>query len=388
MPCVVNRTEPHPSIDGTGSRRPRDRDRRHPAGDAGRRRPPLTHGSAPQPWARRQCLRNRSGSGAWYRDGVAIVDPRPTSAPHPRGSAPRSEPGARSEDGGSGWTAPGGPRLTGAPSGERLHGTGDAAGPRLSAASSSPDPRPLLASWLGRVPYRPTWLLQKHLAAERAAGNVGDRLLLLEHEPVLTLGRHADPGHVLVSPEVLTARGIELLRVERGGEVTYHGPGQLVAYPIIGLAERGIGIRAFVRILEEALAATCAAFGVAAGPRVGQPGCWCDPDGPLPRKIGALGLRVERGVTYHGIALNVDPDLTSFELIDPCGLPGLRTTSIAAELDRLGRPESPPSVEAVAWRFARVLAEGLGAELAAADLDPRAVAIEQHATVSETPVET
>ncbi len=386
MLCVAERTRPHAAIDGRGEVGARGN------GTGGTLAAVMDAGGGP--WACPQATglvaegRNRSASGAWYRDGVAIVDARPTSAPHPRGSAPRSEPTARSEDGGSGWTAPGGPSLAGAPTGEWLRGTRDAAGPRLPAASPSPAPRPLLASWLGRVPYRPTWLLQKHLAAERAAGNVGDRLLLLEHEPVLTLGRHADPGHVLVSPEVLAARGIELLRVERGGEVTYHGPGQLVAYPIVGLAERGIGIRDFVRILEEALAVTCAAFGVAAGPRVGQPGCWCDPDSPLPRKIGALGLRVERGVTYHGIALNVDLDLTSFELIDPCGLPGLRTTSIAAELARLGRPESPPSVEAVAWRFARALAEGLGTELAKADLDPRPVGIERDATVSNTPVET
>ncbi|HWP63979.1 MAG TPA: lipoyl(octanoyl) transferase LipB [Candidatus Binatia bacterium] len=232
---------------------------------------------------------------------------------------------------------------------------------------------PLSAVWLGRVAYRPAWALQKRLAAERAAGRVGDCLLLLEHEPVLTLGRHADPSHVLVPPEVLARRGIDLVRVERGGEVTYHGPGQLVAYPIVALADRGIGIRAFVRILEAALAATCAAFGVEAGPRAGHPGCWCDPDGPLPRKVGALGLRVERGVTYHGIALNVDLDLAPFDLIDPCGLPGLRSTSIAAELARVGRRDPAPSIVEAAWHFAHALAEGLGTELAPAPPNARFV---------------
>jgi len=221
----------------------------------------------------------------------------------------------------------------------------------------------LVARWLGRVPYRSAWALQKELVAERARGAIGDRLLLLEHEPVLTLGRHADPRHVLAPPELLAARGIEVVRVERGGEVTYHGPGQLVAYPIVALAERGIGVRGFVRLLEAVLADTCAAFGVPAGPRPGHPGCWCDPEGPLPRKIGALGLRIERGVTYHGIALNVDVDLGAFELIDPCGLPGIRSTSLAAELRRLGRPGSVPTVEVVGRRFATIFAAAIGAAL-------------------------
>lgn len=230
--------------------------------------------------------------------------------------------------------------------------------------------RPLVADWLGRVPYRSAWELQKRLAAERAAGAIEDRLLLLEHEPVLTLGRHADPSHVLAPPELLAARGIEVVRVERGGEVTYHGPGQLVAYPIVALAERGLGVRAFVRVLEAALAETCLAFGVAAGPRPGEPGCWCDPHGPLPRKIAALGLRIEHGVTYHGIALNVDLDLGAFELIDPCGVPGLRSTSIAAELARLGRTDAAPTVAEVAQRFARAFARAMGAELAGPRVGP------------------
>ena len=113
--------------------------------------------------------------------------------------------------------------------------------------------------------------------------------------------------------------------------MTYHGPGQLVAYPIIALSPRGLLVRPLVRALEAALVATCAAYGVAAARRDGHPGCWCDPDGPDPRKIGALGLRVERGVSYHGIALNVTVDLADFDLIDPCGMPGVTSTSIAAE---------------------------------------------------------
>jgi lipoyl(octanoyl) transferase len=232
---------------------------------------------------------------------------------------------------------------------------------------------PLTAHWLGRVAYRDAWDLQKRLASARAEGRIGDQLLLLEHPAVLTLGRQADESHVLAPPAMLEARGIELLRVERGGEVTYHGPGQLVAYPIIRLADRDLLLRPFVRALEAALADTCAAFGVAAGRRDGHPGCWVDPDGPLPRKIGALGIRVERGVAYHGIALNVNVALRDFELIDPCGMPGLTSASIAWELGRRDEPPSTGAVAGVAAVFAPALAGHLGAELAgrpAPDADP------------------
>jgi lipoyl(octanoyl) transferase len=224
------------------------------------------------------------------------------------------------------------------------------------------------AAWLGRVPYREAWALQKQLAARRADGAIGDRLLLLEHPRVLTLGRHADEGHVLAGGDELGRRGIEVIRVERGGEVTYHGPGQLVAYPILGLADRGILLRPLVRALEAAMADTCAAFGVAAGRRDGHPGSWCDADAIVPRKIGALGIRVERGVSYHGIALNVDPVLADFDLIDPCGVPGLASTSIAAELRRAGadnaRATDVRAVSRAAELFAGALAGHLGAELA------------------------
>ncbi len=223
-------------------------------------------------------------------------------------------------------------------------------------------PRVLRARWLGRIAYRDAWALQQVLAAARADGSLDeDQLLLLEHDAVLTLGRNAGEGHVLAPLELLAARGIEVVRVERGGEVTYHGPGQLVAYPIVALAAPGagprptgavsrptvaaprspagglgqgwrpLGVRRFVDALEGAMADTCAAAGVAAGPRAGHPGCWVDAAGPLPRKIGALGIRVARGVTFHGIALNVSTNLADFDLIDPCGMPGLRTTSLARE---------------------------------------------------------
>jgi lipoyl(octanoyl) transferase len=217
---------------------------------------------------------------------------------------------------------------------------------------------PIAIRWLGRIDYRAAWDLQRTLAAQRADDAIPDQLLLLEHPAVLTLGRHADDAHVRATPAQLRARGIEVLRVERGGEVTYHGPGQLVAYPILRLDRRGLLLRPLVRALEAAMADTCAGFGVTADRRDGHPGLWCDPDGPLPRKIGALGLRVERGVTYHGIALNVDPDLADFELIDPCGDPGTVSTSIARELGR----DDPPSTDAVREagdRFATALSNRL-----------------------------
>jgi len=227
-----------------------------------------------------------------------------------------------------------------------------------------PEPGPIVASWLGRVPYRDALALQKRLAAKRADGSIADQLLLLEHPAVLTLGRSSDPAHILADAATLAARGIDVVRVERGGEVTYHGPGQLVAYPIIRLADRGLMVRPLVRALEAALVTTCAALGVTAARRDGQPGCWCDPDGPDPRKIGALGLRIERGVSYHGIALNVSVDLADFDLIDPCGMPGVSSTSIARERGVAASAPSTDSVERAARIFAAAFAAELGAPLA------------------------
>jgi lipoyl(octanoyl) transferase len=221
----------------------------------------------------------------------------------------------------------------------------------------------LRAAWLGRIAYREAWDLQKRLASARADGEADDVLLLLEHAPVLTLGRQADEGHVRASGRELARRGIELLRVERGGEVTYHGPGQLVAYPIIRLGDRQLLLRPFVRALEVALIATCAALGVAADRRDGHPGCWCDVGSPRPRKIGALGVRVERGVTYHGIALNIDTDLRDFDLIDPCGMPGVISTSIAEELGRTAEPPTTAMVEQAAWIFAEAFGLEIGAPI-------------------------
>ena len=271
--------------------------------------------------------------------------------------------------------------------------------------------RSLRARWLGRIGYREAWALQRALAAARAEGTLlEDQLLLLEHDAVITLGRNALEEHVLALPGLLASRGIEVVRVERGGEVTYHGPGQLVAYPIVALAApagaqppreaaatgveapaRSLGVRPFVEALEGAMADTCVAAGIAAGSRPGHPGCWVDPGGPLPRKIGALGIRVARGVSFHGIALNVTTNLADFDLIDPCGMPGLRSTSIARERARArgaadadpgssagAGTDVPPTTESVAQAaaaFAPALAARLGFELVGPlppDADPAA----------------
>jgi lipoyl(octanoyl) transferase len=209
------------------------------------------------------------------------------------------------------------------------------------------DALPIEVKWLGRVSYRDGWQMQHDLVAQRRAEEIPDQLLLLEHPAVLTLGRHADESHVVASEQELEQRGIEVIRVERGGEVTYHGPGQLVAYPIIKLAARGILLRPFVRAIEQAMIDTAAGFGVSAARRDGYPGVWCDTESQTPRKLGALGLRVEGGVTYHGIALNVTTNLDDFALIDPCGMPDAQSTSIAYEAGWPAR-ESEPSTTSVA----------------------------------------
>lgn len=211
----------------------------------------------------------------------------------------------------------------------------------------------LHSEWLGRTAYRVAWERQHALVAARAAGRIPDHLLLLEHDPVLTLGRHASPAHLRASAELLAERSIEVIRVERGGEVTYHGPGQLVAYPIVHLAQRGLLLRPFVRALELAMVDTAASYGIQPVRRDGFPGCWSASGDGRARKLGALGLRIERGVSYHGIALNVTTSLADFELIEPCGLPDIEVTSISREAGwsaAAARP-STGSVAEAAGRF-------------------------------------
>jgi lipoyl(octanoyl) transferase len=258
---------------------------------------------------------------------------------------------------------------------------GRGAGSTVGRGAASP---PIAAWWLGRTAYRDAWDLQHRLVAARYAGRIGDQLLLLEHDPVLTLGRHSDPSHVLATPAELAAREIEVIATERGGEVTYHGPGQLTAYVIVKLADRKLLVRSLVRALEAALAKTCADFGVEASPREGFPGCWCD-DGS--RKIGAVGLRIERGVSYHGIALNVTVRLSDFALLDACGMPGLESTSIARELGKPAQPTTD-SVARAAAAFAVAMAAAIDAPLHGAlppHADSGAARAELEALLAATP---
>ncbi|MBI2896936.1 MAG: lipoyl(octanoyl) transferase LipB [Deltaproteobacteria bacterium] len=182
---------------------------------------------------------------------------------------------------------------------------------------------------LGVVGYGEGIRRMDELAGARAEGLVPDTVLLLEHTPVITLGRSAKPGHVLASPEELGLRGIELHEAGRGGDVTYHGPGQVVAYPVFDLKPDRCDVRRYVSGLEEVMIRTVAAYGIAAARVRGRPGVWVGER----RKIGAVGVRITRWITTHGLALNVShaPVEEGFSLIVPCGLPDAEVTSIEAQ---------------------------------------------------------
>ena len=219
--------------------------------------------------------------------------------------------------------------------------------------------------YLGRTAYDEALRLQEELAGLRYQGRVENVLLLLEHPPVLTLGRNADRSNVLASDELLASRGVTLHHINRGGDVTYHGPGQLVGYPIFDLramsGPRGgrLGPVDFVRQMEEALIRLCAAYGVRAGRIAGLTGVWCgvspDEGGPSNpvggRKIGAIGIHVSRGITSHGFAFNVTTDLRDFQLINPCGITDKPVTSLEREV--AGRAKLPV-LERIAEQTARI----------------------------------
>ena len=190
---------------------------------------------------------------------------------------------------------------------------------------------PLQVRWLGRVDYEAAWDLQKELAAQRLAGEIGDTLLLLEHPPTLTLGRASHAEHLLATPEQLEREQMKVVDVDRGGDITYHGPGQLVGYPILNLREppHTPDLHRYLRHLEEVLIVTLAHWGVTAARFPGYTGVWVDMDTPAPRKIAAIGVKSSRWITQHGFALNVCPDLSHFELIVPCGIREYGVTSLS-----------------------------------------------------------
>ena len=179
---------------------------------------------------------------------------------------------------------------------------------------------------LGRTGYLAAWELQKSLHSRVVEGALPDILLLLEHSHVYTLGRRGNPSDILAAPDMLAQKGIEIHHVDRGGEATYHGPGQLVGYPIVNLRKWGGGPLKYVRTLEEVLIATLADFGIAAQSGERPTGVWVGES-----KIAAIGVKVSRGVTTHGFALNVKPDLSYFDHIVPCGMPTGRVTSMASQ---------------------------------------------------------
>jgi lipoyl(octanoyl) transferase len=206
---------------------------------------------------------------------------------------------------------------------------------------------------LGTVPYAPTWELQDELAEQRRTRRIGDRLLLLEHFPVYTLGRGGDEANLLATPERLREIGAALVRVDRGGDITFHGPGQIVAYAILELKDP-LDLRRYVRTLEASVVETARRFGVEAAHLASHPGIWVEGE----RKLAAIGVRVRRGVTTHGLALNVNTDLRWFDEMIPCGIHGKGVTTLARELGH----DVP--MDAVEDELARQLATHFGLRLA------------------------
>jgi lipoyl(octanoyl) transferase len=190
---------------------------------------------------------------------------------------------------------------------------------------------PLRVRELGRAQYLDTWRAMQAFTDQRGA-DTPDELWVLEHEPVFTLGMNADPAHLLAPGD------IPVVQVDRGGQVTYHGPGQLVVYPLIDLRRAGLGVRDLVTALEQAVIATAAAFGIVAATRPGAPGVYVEG-----AKLASVGIRVRRGASYHGVAINVDMDLGPFSRINPCGFEGLAMTQLAA----LGGPRGIAAVAGV-----------------------------------------
>ena len=199
--------------------------------------------------------------------------------------------------------------------------------------------RPLAVRRLGRVPYADALALQRSLVDDRRAGRIPDTLLLVEHPSVLTLGVRGDGGrsHIVASAEALASRGIEVHETGRGGDITYHGPGQIVGYPILDLNPDRRDVHRYVRDLETVLIRVAADYGIEAGRIEGLTGVWVGEE-----KLAAIGVRIARWITSHGFALNVATDLDHFHLIVPCGIADRGVTSLAR---LLGRPVDTAEVE-------------------------------------------
>jgi lipoyl(octanoyl) transferase len=228
----------------------------------------------------------------------------------------------------------------------------------------------LLVSDLGTMAYADALVLQRAVARARISGEIGeDLLLLVEHPPVVTLGRSSKERHLLASPALLAARGVELFEVERGGDVTFHGPGQLVGYPIVDLKRHKQDLHWYLRQVEEALIRAVAPFGIAGERSAGFTGVWTQG-----RKLASIGVHARDWVTWHGFALNVTTDLSYFDLIVPCGIAAVEMTSVARELDAPAG-EHTGLARRVRDQVAGAFGEVFSLELAALDAsDPRLAA--------------
>jgi len=211
---------------------------------------------------------------------------------------------------------------------------------------------------LGRVDYSTGLDLQKQLVEARHENRIGNTLLLVEHPPILTLGRNSDRSNILASDEFLAYRGVEVHEINRGGDVTYHGPGQLVGYPILDLRSftPRLGAVDYVRLLEEVLIRALGDFAVPTQRIAGRTGVWTIAGGAVPeKKIAAIGVHISRGITSHGFALNVTTDLRDFDLIVPCGISDRAVTSLELEAPAGSKPPTMENaINAVARHFGRV----------------------------------
>ncbi len=207
---------------------------------------------------------------------------------------------------------------------------------------------------LGRIAYRAAWELQRRVVAARKAGMTPDALLLCEHPHVITLGRNGKPEHLRASDHLLRQMGVEFCATDRGGDITYHGPGQLVGYPILNLTEIRRDVVWYVRQLEEAMIRATSDFAIRATRQAGKTGVWVEVPGAGEEKLAAIGVHISRWVTSHGFAYNVCTDLRYFDLIVPCGIPDKRPTSLESLLGR------PVSTAEVAPRVAARLGEVFG----------------------------
>lgn len=222
-----------------------------------------------------------------------------------------------------------------------------------NSEEKSLNPAPIAEDW-GVCDYRGAWDRQHDICNQlKEDPSAHERIVLVEHKPVYTLGFHGNAANLIASEERLRSMGAECIRIERGGDITYHGPGQLVVYLFINLVKHGLGVKKYIEMLEESVRELCASYGVETTSNNDAIGVWIDWEKPTARKICAIGVKVSHGVTMHGLALNVNTDLSAFSLINPCGFTDKGVTSLQKELGR------EVSMAEVKGRLLKVLASRL-----------------------------